>query len=320
MGAGASVDGTAEEEAQRRNTIPMVRGKGGNVNPLDSLAPFSLQRSVNVEIKLRKDLIATDSSEEQKEYAMKFEVTGPQPVIDACTALSLHADGHVSPVSPITLQVDNKEWRARAGIPEEATHFAFVYPMEGTEKLTDALIWSVEKLEAAVEEGDAADDGPIPVPAQLELAYELLGTMTEGDWTFLCFGGYAYFDADENILQVNAIAQGDALHFNGPFPLTQDVLKKLDKGERLQPVTLSPIRSTGATRFCWIYPNELASFGIECKHGAFAYEYPVEEDGTSKSRYFHVISKQHALELEAEKRAAAEEGATAAPAEAAAES
>ena len=37
--------------------------------------------------------------------------------------------------------------------------------MEGTEKLTDALIWSVEKLEAAVEEGDAADDGPIPVPA-----------------------------------------------------------------------------------------------------------------------------------------------------------
>ena len=170
MGAGASVDGTAEEEAQRRNTIPMVRGKGGNVNPLDSLAPFSLQRSVNVEIKLRKgtsrskrwcvrtssrasskdpgrsmriaaahranaafvargqrcvvscmllplraltkthvlppllfvaDLIATDSSEEQKEYAMKFEVTGPQPVIDACTALSLHADGHVSPVSPV---------------------------------------------------------------------------------------------------------------------------------------------------------------------------------------------------------------------------
>ena len=171
-----------------------------------------------------------------------------------------------------------------------------------------------------MEEGDAADDGPIPVPAQLELAYELLGTMTEGDWSFLCFGGYAYFDADENILQVNAIAQGDALHFNGPFPLTQDVLKKLDKGERLQPVTLSPIRSTGATRFCWIYPNELASFGIECKHGAFAYEYPVEEDGTSKSRYFHVISKQHALELEAEKRAAAEEGATAAPAEAAAES
>jgi hypothetical protein len=47
------------------------------------------------------DLIATDSSEEQKEYAMKFEVTGPQPVIDACTALSLHADGHVSPVSPV---------------------------------------------------------------------------------------------------------------------------------------------------------------------------------------------------------------------------
>ena len=272
----------------------------------------------------------------------------------------------------ITLQVDNKEWRARAGIPEEATHFAFVYPMEGTEKLTDALIWSVEKLEAAVEEGDAADDGPIPVPAQLELAYELLGTMTEGDWSFLCFGGYAYFDADENILQVNAIAQGDALHFNGPFPLTQDVLTKLDKGERLQPVTLSPIRSTGATRFCWIYPDELASFGIEvrrrsvrgrrepgggarggvrvraqlyrdctvdflphpstppsssrtlarsqCKHGAFAYEYPVEEDGTSKSRYFHVISKQHALELEAEKRAAAEGGAEAAPAEAAAES
>lgn len=173
-------------------------------------------------------------------------------------------------VFQITLQVDNKEWRARAGIPEEATHFAFVYPMEGTEKLTDALIWSVEKLEAAVEEGDAADDGPIPVPAQLELAYELLGTMTEGDWSFLCFGGYAYFDADENILQVNAIAQGDALHFNGPFPLTQDVLKKLDKGERLQPVTLSPIRSTGATRFCWIYPNELASFGIEVRRRSSA--------------------------------------------------
>ena len=137
--------------------------------------------------------------------------------------------------------------------------------MEGTEKLTDALIWSVEKLEAAVEEGDAADDGPIPVPAQLELAYELLGTMTEGDWSFLCFGGYAYFDSDENILQVNAIAQGDALHFNGPFPLNPDVLVKLDKGERLQPVTLSPIRSTGATRFCWIYPDELAPFGIEVR-------------------------------------------------------
>ena len=58
MGAGASVEGSAEEEAQRRNTIPMVRGKGGNVNPLDSLAPFSLQRSVNVEIKLRKGTFA----------------------------------------------------------------------------------------------------------------------------------------------------------------------------------------------------------------------------------------------------------------------
>mgnify|MGYP006133049941 CR=1 FL=1 len=34
---------------------------------------------------------------------MKFEVTGPQPVIDACKALSLLADGHVSPVSPVRL-------------------------------------------------------------------------------------------------------------------------------------------------------------------------------------------------------------------------
>jgi hypothetical protein len=57
---------------------------------------------------------------------------------------------------------------------------------------------------------------------------------------------------------------------------------------------------------------------FQCKHGAFAYEYPVEEDGTSKSRYFHVISKAMALELEQEKREAAEAEAEAEAAAAAA--
>ena len=93
MGAGASVDGpSAEEEAQRRNTIPMVRGKGGNVNPLDSLAPFSLQRSVNVEIKLRKGesrlrVVAAVCCDERTE-ACRSTISSPLAEARSCAGAS----------------------------------------------------------------------------------------------------------------------------------------------------------------------------------------------------------------------------------------
>jgi len=122
-------------------------------------------------------------------------------------------DGHGqhSPIVPITLT-----GRARdvAYIPQEATHFCWIYPPAGLTQLS-------KKKKARIEQEIANGD--------LEYA-------------FLALGGFAYFRFHRNsykMLQANCLVQADnGLTFEGPFQWRSDYTANLAKQGRFQVLTL----------------------------------------------------------------------------------
>ena len=166
--------------------------------PLVHLASFALASDVSCTIECTSCGV---------DKAGTFTVVGPPAVVNACASLRISGSGKLSPIHPITL---TPEWKMREQIPLAATQFAFIYPMQGTQMMTDAMLWSIRQVERAVQaSGGATQDvtdrllaTDEELPRKLELAYALLETMEEGDWSLLCFGGFGYFDAAGQILQV----------------------------------------------------------------------------------------------------------------------
>jgi hypothetical protein len=170
-------------------------------------------------------------------------------------------DGVVSPTKPITLPTEVKR---EAGIPLDATSFAFVYP----------LSYFKRRLH------------------RINLAKE--------PWGFLhLLGGFAYFDEHRRLLGVNALTivpQPNVLHLVGPYlpeGTSVDAMKSLG---RMTDVVIEGLTDAGMQRFGWVHPGEppgghpltlLDDFAND--HGGFMFEtaegpqffciHPTEPDG-----------------------------------------
>jgi hypothetical protein len=173
----------------------------------------------------------------------------------------------LSPRSAVTL---NREARRLAGVPADATTYAFAYH-------SDQVAW-----------------GEITPGADLSAPSCLLALA----------GGFVYWDRALRIVAVNAISDVDEgrpdeaeagteprgallaapiaerklLQFGPPLPLETRgaegaaTLRRL-MAERMHPVTLASLIDRGASRFCWLGPGELSSLlAAPPKSGAFAYE------------------------------------------------
>eukprot|EP01065_Artemidia_motanka_P017278 TRINITY_DN20784_c0_g1_i1.p1 TRINITY_DN20784_c0_g1~~TRINITY_DN20784_c0_g1_i1.p1 ORF type:complete len:1344 (+),score=278.87 TRINITY_DN20784_c0_g1_i1:67-4032(+) len=150
--------------------------------------------------------------------------------------------GPLSPASPVTLPLQD---RRAALIPEQAVQYMLAYPIEVLEAVPESVSQEIN-----------TDD---PLGA------------------FAVYGGFLYLDAEAQVVGANALAAGDMLHFDGPFPWRQEYTQQLEADGRLVPITLHALREKGATHFAYLMPNEvlggfkgLAPWKVS-KHGGFVY-------------------------------------------------
>lgn len=115
--------------------------------------------------------------------------------------------GQHAPIAPITLTGSARDV---AYIPQEATHFCWIYPPVGLNQLTKKR---KAKLEQEMENGNL-------------------------EYTFLALGGFAYFRFQHEsykMLQANCLVQADnGLVFNGPFQWHSGYTANLAKQGRFQ--------------------------------------------------------------------------------------
>ena len=148
--------------------------------------------------------------------------------------------GRMSPLTPVTVP---PVARAAAGIPLDATHFAFIYPLEG---YTKPLL----KLNL----------GRYP-------------------WGFLFLaGGFGYFDGRGKLISINAVTPAQTeqglwlVGVHRPTPFV--VQKMLDTGRMC--AVLDDLGELGYDKFGWVHPSETFD-GCSMSetqgyvHGAFLY-------------------------------------------------
>jgi len=156
--------------------------------------------------------------------------------------------------------------RKDVGISLQATHFAFLYPMDGMINL--------------------AKDLDIAGPDRWACA--------------LMFGGFAYFNRWGKLLHVNAITLLEeqntvSLHLVGPFNGNDRFAVRMHEHGRQPIVTIEFLKSAGFETFGWVHPEEtigeehveadvdLASKGAAPnEHGAFLYHYSAVGASPSK--------------------------------------
>mmetsp|Transcript_6178 Transcript_6178/g.7105 ORF Transcript_6178/g.7105 Transcript_6178/m.7105 type:complete len:542 (+) Transcript_6178:147-1772(+) len=150
------------------------------------------------------------------------------------------------------------EAKRKLDIPEQTAYYSWFFPIgESTNE-------SMQRL--------AAEDSPLHA--------------------LFCYGGYAYFDRNQNILQVNAVLPGEDMFFDGPYMLKNKTLFDTEiNGE----VTLKPLTDKGAEYFTWVHDIEKlqqdkkTGDGSDWNfYGCFCYKYS-EED---KQNYFQLINSQ----------------------------
>jgi len=134
--------------------------------------------------------------------------------------------GQLSPSHIITL---NEEDAQKAGIPGNAYSFVWAYPLANVGILTDERKAKLATLDA--------------------------------DMCFLVFGGYIYFDISGNIVQANAVAQGNALYFSERQWWRPEFTTYLARQGRFQEITIQQMRDQGARHFCWVRPSEQLEAG-----------------------------------------------------------
>ncbi|CAK0839256.1 unnamed protein product [Prorocentrum cordatum] len=143
-----------------------------------------------------------------------------------------------SPTYRVTL---SSHGRRLAGIPEEAESYFWVFPLrdrhEGAEMMPEVR---VEPL-----------------------------------LQFLFQGGFCFCSVEGTVLSVHAISHKREemfLQFDSPKPLPKNVVEKMKKGGRFHPVASAYLRQRGATKFCWVMPDEIfGKVNVGGRHGAFAY-------------------------------------------------
>lgn len=210
------------------------------INKTFTLGPFGINYGVPVQLEL---------------YDGGYLVTGPREVIKFFEHRDLCLFGSTSPLSSITLDTDSK---IKAGIPPNATHFCFSYPLAGF--------------------------------TQLSTKDRQVDTSTV--WiNFLTVGGFIYSSIENGKIKIegiNAFGEGNGLFFSESYNLPCECIIPLHRDGRLQDVTIVDILEFGYDKFCWISPHEQfpdANFPVPITHGAFAYISSTEK---TKNIYFCV--------------------------------
>ena len=177
-----------------------------------------------------------------------FEITGPPNTLESLLSLVnndtslLH--GFLSPLSAVTVPMER---RRDAGIPTDAASYCYIHPLE---HLHD----EVESLKLA-----------------------------QQSWAFvLLAGGYAYFDATQRLLQVNAIAYAPSptglVLVGHPVDghAARNAAAMLQKRGRFMPIADESLLSAGFDAYSWVHASEafdgaLVSEEHPYPHGAFLY-------------------------------------------------
>jgi hypothetical protein len=132
--------------------------------------------------------------------------------------------------------------------------------------------------------GDAAAQGRAAVGAPVARAW---GASSDGveaatDWGaamdavsgLLTFGGFAYFDIDDEIVAVTAVTprrSRNMLQFGPPKLLPPECVARLEALGRWQPATLAHWRRRGARHMAWITPGEKLGGRFFGRYGGFAF-------------------------------------------------
>ena len=182
--------------------------------------------------------------------------------------------GICSPTNPITLP---RIIKRNAGILEEAAHYAFIHPPGN---LAQAIDWS------DFESGKLEDSFK-----SLELVRLKTRKLKEMNniWAipyFSLLGGFIYFDADFNIIAVNALTRHQtpySIKLAGPFRPLEKAAKEIRRAGRAQPLVLKSFFEVGYVAGAWIHPQENFQHDPVAKefhnnHGSFMF---FKEDGSA---------------------------------------
>lgn len=146
--------------------------------------------------------------------------------------------------------------RRAIGIPDDATHFVWSYPIVGGSRLS----------------------------------------FTTPVGSFMNIGGYVYVNESNQFRAATTLvpANEGALQFGDPQKWKLEWTRELHKFGRFQPITIPQLQDTGAKYFCWLRPGEQIPGGPANRHGGFVYLFHdnvIEEDPalTSYDRFFAVL-------------------------------
>ena len=151
--------------------------------------------------------------------------------------------GVISPKSEVTLSPEVKK---DCGIPDAATHFAFVYPLRHLKRNLGAI------------------------------------NLAKDQWGFaVIVGAFGYFDEQGTLLAVNALSivpSPTVLHLVGPYAARQQPALQMTRMGRMSDITIDGLLDAGFRRFGWLHPEEqpggapLSEQHPNCPHGGFLYE------------------------------------------------
>ncbi|CAF0751006.1 unnamed protein product [Didymodactylos carnosus] len=227
---------------------------------IEVLGPFGTE-TANMHIDLEQNKATYHA-----EFTGKLSVLNQYREID-CTGLH-------TPITEITLNGAAKD---TARIPEDATHFCWIYPPRGFTNLSTAA----KKL----------------------IDTEVINR--DPEFTFLAIGGFVYFKYENHeyhILRTNALVQDiNGLVFKGPFPWKPKYTENLWKQDRFQNITMYSLLKLGIKYYTFINPNEVLEASnvpvwTPSENGAFVYLYNENGQPHEFDCYFSVDDYCHGVE------------------------
>jgi hypothetical protein len=81
--------------------------------------------------------------------------------------------------------------------------------------------------------------------------------MDNSSMSFLLYGGFIYFNAQNQVIAANAIVGfGEGLSFSPPRRWKRQFSPALRRQQRFQEITIDNFREAQFTEFCWLCPGE----------------------------------------------------------------
>lgn len=241
-GSSAPIQDGVPAPSHRRSLAEMVRREATSGQMIDieeepeedgppaqsgnnaALLTFNVDPDVGLEIETAWQQA---SGEEANSGSFTYRVVGPPDVVAFIQrrANGVDLSGAISP--PMNVTIHGRAERKAAGIPLECSTFCFCYPLECLSGLYEQLVTTEGRCEP---------------------------------WLFfLLLGGYAYFDAQKQLVRTNAFVLTPArasLNAIGPMTPSSSAIEALRKANRLRNVTLRPLLSAGFARFAWTNRGE----------------------------------------------------------------